>query len=271
MGKWVSGSDLKLGLRWLRRQPVMAVTAVVALAVGIFLATTGFTVLEATLFGKLPLAGRRAVRAPPGLRRAGRAGLARPRPLPPAARAGDLVRAPGGDRRRRAQPDRRRRGGRAGARGAGHPGIAALRARIAACWAATLVAADGEPGAPPVVLLRESLWRRRFGADPAVLGRAARPRRRRADGGRGDAGPFRVPRLGRGLGAAGRAGPRRRGRRAPSRGRGVRHPAAGGDPGAGGGGGFGAVGPGGGRRRRAPRPRSGCRWCRTPSRRRVSS
>ncbi|MEM8930019.1 MAG: FtsX-like permease family protein [Acidobacteriota bacterium] len=34
----------------------------------------------------------------------------------------------------------------------------------------TLQASDGEPGAPPVVVLRESLWKRRFGARTEVLG-----------------------------------------------------------------------------------------------------
>jgi len=33
-----------------------------------------------------------------------------------------------------------------------------------------LVAADGAPDAPPVVVLSDGLWRRRFGADPAVVG-----------------------------------------------------------------------------------------------------
>ena len=35
----------------------------------------------------------------------------------------------------------------------------------------TLIPADGEPGAERVVLLRESLWRRRFSADPTLIGR----------------------------------------------------------------------------------------------------
>lgn len=34
-----------------------------------------------------------------------------------------------------------------------------------------LVASDDRPGAPPVVVIGEALWRRRFGADPGVLGR----------------------------------------------------------------------------------------------------
>ena len=34
-----------------------------------------------------------------------------------------------------------------------------------------LVASDGAPGAAPVVVLSDGLWRRRFGADPSVVGR----------------------------------------------------------------------------------------------------
>ncbi|MEZ5420762.1 MAG: ABC transporter permease [Vicinamibacterales bacterium] len=34
-----------------------------------------------------------------------------------------------------------------------------------------LVASDDRPGAPPVVVIGEALWRRRFDADPGVLGR----------------------------------------------------------------------------------------------------
>ncbi|MEZ4417208.1 MAG: ABC transporter permease [Gemmatimonadota bacterium] len=37
-----------------------------------------------------------------------------------------------------------------------------------------LVAADAEPGAPPVVVLSHELWRTRFDADPAVVGRSVR-------------------------------------------------------------------------------------------------
>lgn len=35
----------------------------------------------------------------------------------------------------------------------------------------TLIPADGEPGAEPVVLVRESLWRRRYGGGPNLIGR----------------------------------------------------------------------------------------------------
>ena len=36
-----------------------------------------------------------------------------------------------------------------------------------------LVPADGAPGAPPVVIISDGLWRRRFGGDPEAIGRAA--------------------------------------------------------------------------------------------------
>src|SRR4029453_9585535 len=35
----------------------------------------------------------------------------------------------------------------------------------------TLIAADGEPGAEAVVVVHESLWRNRYGADPAMIGK----------------------------------------------------------------------------------------------------
>lgn len=54
---WMSATELKLALRVVRRTPVMTVTSVFALAVGIGLATTGFTVVDAILHPVLPFAG----------------------------------------------------------------------------------------------------------------------------------------------------------------------------------------------------------------------
>src|SRR5439155_16554473 len=36
----------------------------------------------------------------------------------------------------------------------------------------TFTAGDDEPGAPSIVIISEGMWRRRFGADPGVVGRA---------------------------------------------------------------------------------------------------
>jgi hypothetical protein len=54
---WLSVPEAKLALRVVRRTPVMTVTSVFALAVGIGLATTGFTVVDAILHPVLPFAG----------------------------------------------------------------------------------------------------------------------------------------------------------------------------------------------------------------------
>ncbi len=32
---------------------------------------------------------------------------------------------------------------------------------------------DDKPGGPPVAMISEALWRRRFGADPAIVGQSA--------------------------------------------------------------------------------------------------
>src|SRR5215210_2035455 len=50
----ISAAELRLAVRLLRRQPVVTVTTVLALAVGIGMATTGFTLLDSVLFSRLP-------------------------------------------------------------------------------------------------------------------------------------------------------------------------------------------------------------------------
>ena len=47
--------DLRLAFRLMVRQPLMATTAIVALTVGIGLASVGFAAMEALLFSTLPL------------------------------------------------------------------------------------------------------------------------------------------------------------------------------------------------------------------------
>jgi hypothetical protein len=46
--------ELRLSLRVLRKQPVVTFTTLLALTVGIGMATTGFTLLDAVLFSRLP-------------------------------------------------------------------------------------------------------------------------------------------------------------------------------------------------------------------------
>ena len=57
MPSWISLTDIKLALRAVRKQPLLSFTSALALATGIGLATTGFTVLDAVLFSRLPFAG----------------------------------------------------------------------------------------------------------------------------------------------------------------------------------------------------------------------
>ena len=51
---WISRSELRLAGRLLRTQPIVTLTTVLALTVGIGMATTGFTLLESVLFSRLP-------------------------------------------------------------------------------------------------------------------------------------------------------------------------------------------------------------------------
>jgi len=53
----VTLADLRLGVRLMVRQPLTAVTTIVALTVGIGLATVGFATMEAMLFSRLPFEG----------------------------------------------------------------------------------------------------------------------------------------------------------------------------------------------------------------------
>jgi predicted permease len=166
---WMSGSELRLGLRWIRKQPVMAATAVLALAAGIGLAATGAAVLQATVFAELPLDGAdRFVRlrafAEPGGRQD--LDLDRYHRLAESAESFAEIGAIGARRVNLRHPS-----------GAVEPERAALI--TASSFGAVpgvpvlgriLTVADGETGAPPVVLLRESLWQRRFAGDPGVVG-----------------------------------------------------------------------------------------------------
>lgn len=165
------GVELRLALRLLRRTPVLSAAAVAALTVGIGLATVGFTVVNAALHPAFPFpAGPRyvdVVAADADTRVA----------VAPDAElvAGWRAEAVGLDHLARY------RGGAANA--AWTPGeverVAALEVEPASLTALGFAPAagrllgpdDARPGAAPVVVLGDGLWRRRFGADPGVVGR----------------------------------------------------------------------------------------------------
>ena len=162
--------ELKLALRLTRKQPVLALTSVLALAVGLAVATTGFSVIDAMLHGSLPFEnGDRFVRiqvlshpegwnteldlgrfqlfrdSATGLAHVGAMSRSQASVLHPSGRVDSLVAA-------WITPD-----------SFGQLPYVPKLGR-------TLIADDGAPGAPPVVVLRESYWQRRFDADPELLG-----------------------------------------------------------------------------------------------------
>ena len=170
MTRLVSWGEIRLGLRLIARQPILSGTIILALATGIGLATMGFTLRDAIVHGTLPYdGGERFARFNVFDRDGGRIdldleryhlfveravgfehiGVVGPRPFTIAHGPGNVETVNGAfitPRSMRLVP--------------GSP----IAGR-------TLIPADGLPGAERVVLVRESLWTRRYGADPALIGR----------------------------------------------------------------------------------------------------
>src|SRR5262245_13748927 len=162
--------ELRLALRLLRKQPVVTLTTLFALAIGIGMATTGFTLLDSVLHSKLPFPnGDRfvllnAYTEPEAQRTEIDAnwfkffadhassfehlgafqGAAINLVLP----SGEVVPVAGTT----LTPD----------------SIDVFPYRPV--LGRSLRADDGERGATPVALIRESLWRRHFSSDPGVIG-----------------------------------------------------------------------------------------------------
>ena len=166
----ISVAELRFAVRRLRRQPVVTITTLLALAVGIGMATAGFTLLDAVMFSKLPYPnGDRYVlieaRTEPEAERA-RVDIERFRLLAERATAFEHLGAgrdtelnlelPSGDV-------------------APVDGTLITPDSVAAFPSAPILgrvlsASDGAGGAAPVALIRDSLWRRHFSGDPRVIG-----------------------------------------------------------------------------------------------------
>ena len=148
---------------------MLSFTIVLALATGIAMATMGFTVLESLLYGQLPYAnGDRFVRIGVFDREGGRGALdlARYQLLLSSTTTLEHVGAVG------PQPFsiEHASGELEPVRGAT---ITARSMRLipgSPIGGRMLIEADGLPGAEPVVLIRESLWKRRYGGDPRLIG-----------------------------------------------------------------------------------------------------
>ena len=172
MSRLFSTSDIILGLRLIRKEPLLTFSVVLALATGIGMATTGFTLLEAVLWARLPFAGgeqfvlvtafqepdaRRASIEPDRLL-AFREGIPALSHVGAVRSMGANLRLPSGNvalvRSVEITPD----------------SFAFLP--YAPIVGRALNAEDARAGAPAVAVIRESLWRRLYSRDPAIVGTA---------------------------------------------------------------------------------------------------
>ena len=172
MQRLFTASDIVLALRLIRKEPLLTFSVVVALATGIGMATTGFTVLEAVLYGRLPFPGGdrfvlvNAFEEPAARRatieadrvRAFREGIPALSHLGALRTAGANLRLPSGEVALISSTDIT-------------PDSFAFLSYAPVAGRA-LNAEDGRAGAPAVAVMRESLWRRSYSGDPAIVGQS---------------------------------------------------------------------------------------------------
>ena len=167
--------DLVIGLRMLRKRPGTSVLAALALALGIGLTTTMFSIVQGAFLRGLPVPDAdRVVNL--SRRHLERGAISRSVPL-------DDLR----DWRAQQQSFTDVAGFSNTGVTLADEGIAAERLDASRLSANTLAllgvapvrgrdfnAADEVPGAPDVALISDAVWRRRYGGDPGVVGRATR-------------------------------------------------------------------------------------------------
>jgi putative ABC transport system permease protein len=171
--RWISLPELRLVFRLLRKQPVASIATVLALTVGIGMATTGFTLLDSVLYSKLPFPnGDRFVLldiyTEPEARRAS-LDSARFRLFTEQAAAFEHLGAFHGTEVNLLLPSNEI----VPVRGAAITPDSIRVFGYAPVIGRMLRADDGAPGAAPVMLVRASLWRRHFSADPGIVGSTA--------------------------------------------------------------------------------------------------
>lgn len=162
--------DLRYAARALRREPAFSLTAIVTLALGSGAAVAIFALINAVLLRPLPYRDpARVVLIWAAPADSARTWLSLPE-LDDLSRDARSFSAVAG------MTDLRMNLG-----GAGEPEEVQIVAASATLFpllgvqpalGSTLAAADDEPGAAPAIVLADSLWRRRFGADPSIVGRA---------------------------------------------------------------------------------------------------
>ena len=169
MRQWITATEVRLALRLIGKQPVLSATIVIALALGIGLATIGFTLREAMLYGQLPFAnGDRFVRLVmhSEIEDNVQLDLATYHAIRDTSTSFMHLGAVGDAEL-----------ALAGADGTVEPiRVDLVTPRSFSILPAVpvtgrlLTPADGESGAELVVLIRESLWRRRFGGNESIVG-----------------------------------------------------------------------------------------------------
>ena len=169
MSRWITLSELRQGLRLIAKEPILSITIVFVLATGIGMATIGFTLRDAILNSRLPFVnGHRFVRLV----------------LHSEAEDNAQVDLDG----YHAIRDTSTSFAHLGAVGDAEYALEAEDGTVEAIrvdlvtprsfqflpavpmLGRVLTHEDGTPGAAPVVLVRESLWRRRFGARASMVG-----------------------------------------------------------------------------------------------------
>ena len=165
-----SPSELALALRLIRKQPILTLTAVLALAVGIGLATTGFAFLDMIWRARLPFAGGdrvvmvTAFEEPSGMRVA----LSRERfetlrrGVPALQHLGGIANSP----QNLLLPS----GEVAVVSGIAMTPDSFAVLPYAPLLGRTLTERDSLAGAAAVAVIRESLWRRHFSAHTGIVG-----------------------------------------------------------------------------------------------------
>lgn len=166
---WLSGSEFRLALRLLVKQPVLTTTAVLALGTGVGIAAGGISLIRQGLYGELPFAnGDRFVVVRTYSEESGRqvdVDLERMRSFREASSLAYIGNAETVSLNivHDSEEVERVIGTRLTPGFFAHLPYAPMLGRL-------LVADDGVAGTTPVALIRESFWRRNFGADRNAVG-----------------------------------------------------------------------------------------------------
>jgi putative ABC transport system permease protein len=169
MNRFISWGEVRLGLRLIVKQPILSGTIILALATGMGLATMGFTFREAMVNSQLPFAnGERFARFNVYDREGGGIDLDLARYHLFLEKAGTFehVGAVSGRPLTIKHPS----GEVESIRGALITPRSMRLLPASPIAGRSLIPADGEPGAERVVLIRDSLWQRRYGGEAGLIG-----------------------------------------------------------------------------------------------------